>query len=75
MHAWESRDIGRVEGVFFGSGLAGRNTWPPGRIVLSLSSISEGNGRLDASLGPADVWGRCGGLVLGRPTGEDLEGL
>jgi len=71
---WESRNRGRVEAVFLGSGQGERKRRS---IVLSLSSISEGNWRFDASLGPADVWGRRGGLVLGRPTGggEDLEGL
>lgn len=49
---WESRNRGRVEAILFGSGQGERK---PRSIVLSLSSISEGNWRFDASLGPADV--------------------
>ena len=41
----------------------------PGSTDFSLSSNSEWKGRLDESLGPADVCGRRGGFVRSRPFG------
>jgi len=40
-----------------------------GSTHFSMSPNSEWKGRLDASLGPADVCGRRGGFVRSRPTG------
>lgn len=74
---WGPRNTSRGERVFFGRGLGERKIQSEVLVTLSLSSNSEENGRLDVSLGPADVWGRRGDLVLERPTGgeEDLDGF
>ena len=53
--AWESRNTNRGGGLFFVVGLAERKIRLVGSAVLSFSSNSEGNARLIASLGPADV--------------------
>ena len=72
-----SRDTGRAEAVFLENRLVGGKVQSPGPVLLSLSSNSEWNGRLDASLGPADVCGRRKGFVRGRQTGggKDLVGF
>ena len=42
-----------------------------GGIPFSLNSNSERSWKLEVSLGPADVCGRRGGFVRGRPTGGE----
>jgi hypothetical protein len=72
-----SRDTGLAEDVFLESGLVGGKTRTPGSMLFSLSSNSEWNGKLDVSLGPADVCGRRKGFVRNRQTGGggDLVGF
>jgi len=64
-----SRDTGLTEDVFLESGLFGGKTRSPVLVLFSLSSNSEWNGRLDVSLGHADVCGRRKGFVRNRQAG------
>ena len=64
-----SRNAGRAEDAFMGGGDVGGKIRPLGSMLFSLSSNLEWKGRLDVSLGPADVCGLRGGFVRSRPTG------
>lgn len=63
-----SRNSGLVGDIFLGGRQVGGEIRLPGLALFSLSSDSEWNGKLDVSLGPADVWGRREAFARGRLT-------
>ena len=72
-----SHNTGRVGDVFLGSGVVAGKIRSPRLMLLSSNSNPEWNGRLEVSLGPAEVCGRRDGFMRGRPAGggEGLVGL